>query len=958
MLRALTVLLLLLSATVAVAPRGVADGGQPAGGTRPPGAADGTDLSKAEDNPLLSAPLRPVMELRLKLYDELPQGDKNKAFDPLRNGAVVFLNPLMLTAEQIQKLAMETATFSVTSKNAWQASVAEVEPLKKYLDPALVAQLAQAGSGHLMALSALNSPKGPHSEVVLQRQLAKLGIPWQAIALGGSERRQCPTCSPLYHPQTPLVYGRAYDLSVAETAQMNKEIDAARKAAAAKGPKAQDRAEKRVRDQYEMYRSERNGRAKQDLELDIEGARKAMEKEAEPAPEPFTTPSSPCAGAGGKAAGSAGSAAGSAARSPAGTAAVPAAYTVRAAGPCGDEDGDPSAGSGSAAGSDTGSDATGLGSTLTSPGQADGGIDFSTLRLSYLADPGDGSGLQYSFSAGLDPLGGDNRQSTGAAAATESSDAFFVWLELDPSAFWVNLNPTEPDRIVDAKLGRTDAGRIMLQADLRMKKSIGALIHPDTALGKQFWDGMAGDCMSYRTWIVPGTAKVHQDGDKLYILDAPLNVEMETQYLKLRGTSAAASCPKQDKATQTHNEQLFHSLVLPKLKKEINTAPAYADLRRVYLARVAAEWYRELSSERETSYGSLVDRGDISPWTTATGWKPTDTFHDYVDSYTKGEFHVTHKTTEGDTVYTRTYVYGGVDLTKVPFQQVGGAGFRSDYAQLPASIGKSLDRPAADAGSRTVWLGAATPRQLAAGTTTQSGSGTGWVRPLIRALPELVLLVVVFGYWRRRRAAAAGPSAGRGGALRTAAARTVRGGRARRAARAGRAGQTARTAQTAQAAQAASRPATPGRNRPPDPKRPAPTPAAGPPPPSPTLRAPAPTWAESLPAAGEFTSAHLARVVAHLARPELGRFAPNDAMVTAVRTALAAGRALGEAEVNFLRHQLTESRLMDGGASPQDAYEQALRTHPAARNYSPEVIDNHPGLFNNAWRRAWGMAPR
>jgi filamentous hemagglutinin len=135
-------------------------------------------------------------------------------------------------------------------------------------------------------------------------------------------------------------------------------------------------------------------------------------------------------------------------------------------------------------------------------------------------------------------------------------------------------------------------------------------------------------------------------------------------------------------------------------------------------------------------------------------------------------------------------------------------------------------------------------------------------------------------------------------------------------------------------------------------------PAAGPPPPSPTRRPPTPTWAESLPAAGEFTSAHLARVVAHLARPELERFAPNDAMVTAVRTALAAGRALGEAEVNFLRHQLTESRLMDGGASPQDAYEQALRTHPPARNYSPEVIDNHPGLFNNAWRRAWGMAPR
>ncbi|MDG9685658.1 hypothetical protein QC334_23500 [Streptomyces sp. DH18] len=46
----------------------------------------------------------------------------------------------------------------------------------------------------------------------------------------------------------------------------------------------------------------------------------------------------------------------------------------------------------------------------------------------------------------------------------------------------------------------------------------------------------------------------------------------------------------------------------------INSAPEYAELRRVCLARVAAEWYRGLSRVKETTYGDLVDTGDIDDW--------------------------------------------------------------------------------------------------------------------------------------------------------------------------------------------------------------------------------------------------------------------------------------------------------------------------------------------------------
>ncbi|WP_433889943.1 hypothetical protein [Streptomyces sp. CA-111067] len=495
----------------------------------------------------------------------------------------------------------------------------------------------------------------------------------------------------------------------------------------------------------------------------------------------------------------------------------------------------------------------------------------------------------------------------------------------------MEADPTEPDRIVDGKLGRTDAGRVMPQADLQMKKSIGRLIHPDTALGKQFWGLMAGNCMSYRTWIVPQPAKVHQGGDKLYIIDAPLDVEMETQHLKVHGTSAAASCPKQDKATETHNEQLFRSLVLPELKNEINTAPAYADLRRVYVARVAAQWYRDLSRKQDTAYGDLIDKGDVDDWATATYWKPTDTFDDYVDSYTKGEFNVTHKTTEGDTVHTRTYVYGGVDLTNVPFQQVSDSNFKAHYAQLPQHVGDSLTEPSVDSGSHTVFLGAPTPEQASAASSHHGISARSFI-PVIRLLPELVLLVLVLLYWRRRRVAAAaatGPAA-RGARLRRTARTSsalLTGRRTRMRLSAGR--RSAATTRPPGQGQAGAKPAGP---------RPAAaTPSADPRPAAATPETPrsaAPTPPD-LPAAGDYTLEHLSRVLRHLSRPELDRFAPNDVMAAGIRQALATGRPLSEGEADFMLHQLTEAGLMDGGASPEDAYEAALRTHPAARTTPP-----------------------
>ncbi|WP_159054742.1 hypothetical protein [Streptomyces dysideae] len=434
-----------------------------------------------------------------------------------------------------------------------------------------------------------------------------------------------------------------------------------------------------------------------------------------------------------------------------------AAFTVRS----GAVQADCHDGGAAKAGGAAGIPESGLVKALSEPfAQAPGGIDFSSLQLRYLSDPGDGSGLQYSFQAPTSTTGGTSPV-TGVNAAGLTSDAFFVWLALDPSTFWVNLNPTEPDRIVDADMGRTDVGRIMLQADLRLKKDVGRLIHPGTALGKEYHARRKGTCMTSRVWIVPEPADVRRDGDKLYILKAPLKVRMESEYIDLpAGQGAAGDCPQEDQATRAHNEALFRSLVLPKLTKLVNTGSYYAELRRVYLARVAAQWYRDLSAARQTTYGDLIDKGDINSWITRTSWKPTDTFDQYVRSYTRGDYRFTRKVTKGNYIYTYTYVYGGVDLTSVPLRQISDSSFDARYSGLTKDIDASLTKPTGGDGSGALWLGAPTPRQAAAGfDAADDGSGLS-VRDVLAPrvlLPVMLVALAAVLLWRRsRRLSAAG----------------------------------------------------------------------------------------------------------------------------------------------------------------------------------------------------------
>lgn len=341
--------------------------------------------------------------------------------------------------------------------------------------------------------------------------------------------------------------------------------------------------------------------------------------------------------------------------------------------------------------------ATGPAASALAPGSNPGGIDFSTLQLRYLSEA-PGGRLQYAFAAsGASPS--VHNVGKGRIAAVQASDAFFIWLSMPRSSFWVNLNPNEPDRIVDATLGTTDVGRILLQADFAMKKLVGKLIYPKSPLGKRYWaTSHPGSCLDTRQWIVPAPATVYEHGGGVSIIKAPLTVKMESQYLK--GQSKADTCIHPD----AKMEKAFRTLVLPKVIQAVNHAPQFAELRRVYLSRVAAEWYRTKHG-RDGALRSLIDSGNVSDWRAMKAWSPRTVFNQYVHSFKHKEFNVTERTRKGNKVNIKTYTYGGVDFSKVLLHEASTSAVHHDDPGLSGTVQKSFGQVTKDR-QGTVWLGA------------------------------------------------------------------------------------------------------------------------------------------------------------------------------------------------------------------------------------------------------------
>lgn len=394
-----------------------------------------------------------------------------------------------------------------------------------------------------------------------------------------------------------------------------------------------------------------------------------------------------------------------------------------------------------------------------------GGIDFTTMELRYVQDTGDGSALEYAFRA--TELDEDAEPSFGGLEAAQlSSDAFFTWLALPADSFWVNLNPAEPNRIIDPKLGSTDAGRVLLEADLLMKKVAANLTRPSTTVGKQFWDSLRQGpalpnipCVTVRNWIVPGPATVREEGGRLYIVDAPLRVMSEPLGPAVPPGSGLDVCAADPPEIVAYNQQVYQTVILPRVNDAVNHAPEFEDLRRVYLGRVAAEWIRQRSVGRTTAFSEIVGSGDVTRWPARVPWSAEEVFARFMESWTKGEYQEEHVFTQSGQPVRVIVGYGGVDFSNSPRDNLTPEAFQQAAPAMPETVAIAQISDVTDVDAEHSWLGAqaappAPPGQPQPGGGALASTGTSVTATIgvgILLIALGVALVVWQRHMRRRR---------------------------------------------------------------------------------------------------------------------------------------------------------------------------------------------------------------
>ncbi|MFJ8111865.1 hypothetical protein [Streptomyces sp. NPDC096132] len=368
------------------------------------------------------------------------------------------------------------------------------------------------------------------------------------------------------------------------------------------------------------------------------------------------------------------------------------------------------------------------GNGLRSPG----GVDFSTLDISYIGQTSTGN-VSYAFSA----KNTDDETAPGYGGKEKAqliSDAFFTWLALTPDHFWVNLNPDDPNTIMEAPFDKTDAGRVLLEADMEMKHDFGRAEDPKTEAGKRFWDGITRvdgkPCMgSTRNWIVPKKAEVRIENDGAYILSAPLEVKTVAQDYNTPGPGGGMPCTLTEAQT-AHNMAVYRQTVLPVVEKQVNEDPKYADLRRVYKARIAAEYVRQTVARDPRAFGGsfsrIIDSDQVKRWPLRgknAGWDKTTVWKEMKRSYTEGDFK--YEIPVGGEVWV--YTVGGVDLTKQPQQKVSKAQFQSEKPNLPSVTKGSRNEALGYQATGTTVMGGDNSGRSGGGTPgpTPSGSPTG-----------------------------------------------------------------------------------------------------------------------------------------------------------------------------------------------------------------------------------------
>ena len=296
--------------------------------------------------------------------------------------------------------------------------------------------------------------------------------------------------------------------------------------------------------------------------------------------------------------------------------------------------------------------------------------------------------------------------------ATELSlNSFFIGLSIPNDKFWVNLNPWEPDRILAKDLEATDVGKILLGADLHMKKDFCKYENPcEREIGEEYWrlldekgEELIKECMNNhpteikdinnvlfkaatRHWIVPDKVEAYETNNEIYIVNSTLGIYSEPVYehstyeIVNQDVFFVSRACKDDlseaaKKYGRYVKELEEEMILPLVVQEVNQGKDYSDLRCVYNSLALAQWYKDNYRYSPSIFTDFIDSQNLTGLESKSTWSAKNIWSDYVRSFEEGEYHCWKNETyhEWNYIITRTQHYssGGVDFMDIKITNKG-----------------------------------------------------------------------------------------------------------------------------------------------------------------------------------------------------------------------------------------------------------------------------------------------
>jgi hypothetical protein len=324
-----------------------------------------------------------------------------------------------------------------------------------------------------------------------------------------------------------------------------------------------------------------------------------------------------------------------------------------------------------------------------------GGINFTSIKLNSIAVSTDqDGGVNFDLILKAQKATGTSPGINLINSTTLGLTAFNTGLAVPDDKFWVNLNPWEPDRIIDEQLWQSEVGRIMLEADLQMKKDLSNYGNPcSNETGKALWkllhekqDTLIQRCMMMfpgeikdinniwfspvmSSWIVPDKVYAYTNAHRtqIYIINATLTIQgeliTEQTHFKVkdqdRGTLSKGCLEELNKSAEEYgqyNYELIDRMILPYVIADVNRGEKYEDLRDIFIALALAQWYKLSIPPRMDIFRDRLESSSFAVSKSMRLWSPKEIWDELVNSYYNHEYICWVNTTNNSSPTT----WGGV----------------------------------------------------------------------------------------------------------------------------------------------------------------------------------------------------------------------------------------------------------------------------------------------------------